>query len=212
LRLRRPRTPPALARAVHASIELDRGGKFRGVDVAGGVNIRDGVDHGLRHLTAARTVEVGELQSILAHAVECGKVLATAQAMFEGESHQKFPASTSISVGPEQFSAVRSASVSAAAVLTRTPRAPQAVASAAKSGVRATTAVAGMPAASISSRICPRAPLFQTTRGRLCAASTAVMSSLRVNCTPKSPAKAITARAGAASLAPERRQSITQVP
>ena len=88
----------------------------------------------------------------------------------------------------------------------RRRRAPRAhrrpVPSATKSGLRAITSVGGMPAATMSSRICPSAVLFHTITGRRSFDSTAVMSSFKVNCRPKSPASAATARAGLDSFAP----------
>jgi hypothetical protein len=59
-----------------------------GVDIAGFVEVRDGLDDHARDLTAAGTIQKGE-RRILAVMLERGKIFATAQAVFECKCHCK---------------------------------------------------------------------------------------------------------------------------
>ena len=56
------------------------------VHVAGGVDIADRIDYTLRHLAAARTVQISKLEALLS-TVQGRKILAALQAVFEGEWH-----------------------------------------------------------------------------------------------------------------------------
>ncbi len=72
------------ARRLHAPVHLARGCEIAvRVHVAGGVDVRDGVDHDARHLAAARSVEEGEAGILR----ERREILPAAQAVIERVGH-----------------------------------------------------------------------------------------------------------------------------
>ena len=78
-----------LARRGYAPVNLLRGPKVAAcIDVASRVEVAEGIDHGLRNLTARRSVEIRQVQS-KRRARERRKILAAAERVFRCEWHSK---------------------------------------------------------------------------------------------------------------------------